>query len=122
MERIKSYVKDFNGRHASFSLELPRHDADSSQTLIVRCNEGVRFHIDKDWGVFRAKVFCKTNQVLQVVPEPGSQNLENAQNGRLTLVFKKNVDDLDVAEVEKFILKLEKLLTDTLPEYTIRPK
>lgn len=125
MKRVESYVMGFNQHHReNFFLELLYHGADLSQAshLIIRCRPGVRCNIDAtSWELFRAKIFCKTNQALQVAPDPGNQNFEDFiadKNGKLTLVFKKNIDKLDATEAGKFILRLENLLTKTLLEYT----
>ncbi|MBR2996915.1 hypothetical protein IKF33_00530 [Candidatus Saccharibacteria bacterium] len=125
MERIKEFkefVKKFNKRHDALSLELLRPDAESSQTrLVVHWHQGVRFDIDRTgWEILRAKVFCRTNQVLQIIPDPGNQNLEEftaTKNGKLTLIFRKDVDKISDTEFGKFIAKLEQLLTETLAEY-----
>ena len=120
MERFKSFVESWNQCHKeNFFLELLLRGTDLY--LVIRCRPGVRCNIDNtSWELFRAKIFCKTNQLLQVAPDPGNQNRENFiadKNGKLTLVFKQDVNDLSAADAGKLILKLDNLLTQTIPEY-----
>ncbi|MBR0460514.1 hypothetical protein IJI91_00770 [Candidatus Saccharibacteria bacterium] len=120
MERVNYYIQGWNQRHKeNFFLELLSHGKDFY--LVIRCRPGVRCDIGAtSWELLRAKVFCGTNQVLQVTPDPNNQNFEEftaKENGKLTLLFRKDINEFDSAEAGKFILKLEKLLTQTLPEY-----